>query len=231
MTLNSVLGAAAIAAVCGVFGTANATTVTSGDISVVLGTPQPTEPQIFLDAATTVTSATGHVGSQGGDPGTPLISFVTDINSDFANGYSTISGSAQQSVIKSLTVSVPTGWFFTDLEFATLKGNQVTVTGMDGGTTVGTYSNDSLGTGLINWLTLAINGKEFTSLIITSSDGFDQLKQFNISGLEQVCPEGVICNHQSAVPLPAAVWLMGSILGGGAGAGAWRRRKQRAKAA
>lgn len=32
-------------------------------------------------------------------------------------------------------------------------------------------------------------------------------------------------------PLPAAVWLMGSILGGGAGVGAWRRRKQRAKVA
>jgi len=32
------------------------------------------------------------------------------------------------------------------------------------------------------------------------------------------------------VPLPAAVWLMGSVLGGGAGFGAWRRRR-RAKAA
>jgi hypothetical protein len=32
-------------------------------------------------------------------------------------------------------------------------------------------------------------------------------------------------------PLPAAVWLMGTVLGGGAGVGAWRRRKQRAKVA
>jgi hypothetical protein len=31
-------------------------------------------------------------------------------------------------------------------------------------------------------------------------------------------------------PLPAAVWLMGTILGGGAGVGAWRRRKQRVAA-
>jgi hypothetical protein len=31
-------------------------------------------------------------------------------------------------------------------------------------------------------------------------------------------------------PLPAAVWLMGTILGGGAGVGAWRRRKQKIKA-
>jgi hypothetical protein len=36
---------------------------------------------------------------------------------------------------------------------------------------------------------------------------------------------------QNEAPLPAAVWLMGSILGGGAGVGAWRRRKQRTKAA
>jgi hypothetical protein len=38
--------------------------------------------------------------------------------------------------------------------------------------------------------------------------------------------------HQNGdTPLPAAVWLMGTILGGGAGVGAWRRRKQRAKVA
>ena len=36
----------------------------------------------------------------------------------------------------------------------------------------------------------------------------------------------------TVTPLPAAVWLMGSILGGGAGVGAWRRRrKQNAKTA
>ena len=37
--------------------------------------------------------------------------------------------------------------------------------------------------------------------------------------------------HQGETPLPAAVWLMGTILGGGASVGAWRRRKQRAKLA
>jgi len=35
----------------------------------------------------------------------------------------------------------------------------------------------------------------------------------------------------SQVPLPAAVWLMGSILGGGAAVSAWRRRKQSVKVA
>jgi hypothetical protein len=38
-------------------------------------------------------------------------------------------------------------------------------------------------------------------------------------------------NPVNAVPLPAAVWLMGSILGGGAGFGAWRKRKERAQRA
>ncbi len=30
----------------------------------------------------------------------------------------------------------------------------------------------------------------------------------------------------ASTPLPAAIWLMGSVLGGGAGFGAWRKRKQ-----
>ncbi len=37
--------------------------------------------------------------------------------------------------------------------------------------------------------------------------------------------------QQLTTPLPAAVWLMGSILGGGAGVRAWRKRKREAKAA
>jgi hypothetical protein len=41
-----------------------------------------------------------------------------------------------------------------------------------------------------------------------------------------------VTNHQGGeTPLPAAVWLMGTILGGGAGVGAWRRRRQRTKVA
>ena len=33
------------------------------------------------------------------------------------------------------------------------------------------------------------------------------------------------------VPLPATVWLMGSVLGGGAGLGAWRKRRKKEKQA
>jgi hypothetical protein len=36
--------------------------------------------------------------------------------------------------------------------------------------------------------------------------------------------------NQNETPLPAAVWLMGSILGGGAGVRAWRKRKKGAQA-
>jgi hypothetical protein len=36
---------------------------------------------------------------------------------------------------------------------------------------------------------------------------------------------------QNEVPLPAAVWLMGSVLAGGFGVGSWRRRKKRANPA
>jgi hypothetical protein len=231
MTLNRVLGAAAIAAACGVFGTAHATSVTTGDIQVNLGGGS-TETQIFLDSNSSTLVGTGHVGSQSGDPGTPVITFTVDQAASFANGFADISAlPPSDGVYKSLTISVPTGWFFTDMDFSTHKANQVTFTAMNGSTVVGTYSNDAVGNNDADWLLVAISGNELTSLILTSTDGFDQIKQFEISGLEQVCPEGVICNHQSAAPLPAAVWLMGSILGGGAGAGAWRRRKQRAKTA
>jgi hypothetical protein len=198
---------------------AQATTiVTTGDISVTLGNPQPAEPHIFFDAATNTQTGVGHVGSQTGDAGTSVVNFTnTGVNVDFANGYSTISPSAQGGLFNSLTVSVPTGWFFTDLEFSTLKGNQVTVTGFDGATQVGSYSNDSIGTGLEAWLVLAINSKDFTSLVITSSDGFTQMKEFAISGLQQVCTVNCTTGGGGAgeTPIPAALPLLGSVLGGG----------------
>ena len=211
---------------------AHATTVTSGDISVILGNPQPAEPHIFFDAATNTATGVGHVGSQTGDAGTPLIAFTnTGVNVDFANGYSTITPSSKDDpVFKSLTVSVPTGWFFTDLEFGTLKGNQVTITGKNGATTVGTYSNDAVGTGLEAWLVLAINSKTFTSLVITSSDGFTQMKEFAISGL-QACTTNCQTTGgggEGTTPIPAALPLFGSVLGGGLLFSRLRRKRRAA---
>jgi hypothetical protein len=203
------------------------TVVTTGDITVTLGNPQPNETALYLDLNASTTSGSGHVGSQTGLPGSPIVSFMTNVNAKFANGVADISA-LQNSTIGSLTVSVPTGWFFTDLEFSTLKGNQVSLTAYNGATVVGTYSNDSIGNGLEAFLLMAINGKELTSLVIASSDGFDELKQFAISGLQQVCT--VNCGPgpgPGVTPLPGALAMFGSAMAAAAGIGGWRRRRHR----
>lgn len=174
---------------------------TTGNIQVTIGNPQPAETKIFLNAAPDTNAATGQVGSQMGDPGTPTVNFLSDNpNTDFANGFSTIAPHNPAGLINSLTFSVPTGWFFTDLEFSTLKGNSVNFTAMDGNTVIGTYSNDNVGAGLTAWLTESINAAVMTALVIASTDGFTQLKEFEISGLQQFV----------ATPVPNAALLFGT---------------------
>jgi hypothetical protein len=207
---------------------AQAVTVT-GDISVN-DPPAATETKIYLDLNASTASGTGHVGSQGGDPGTPPISFVTDVNAKFANGFADIS--ALDSVITTLTVSVPTGWFFTDLEFSTHKAGDVSITAKNGATIIGTASATGLGNGEVGWLVQAINSKEFTSLVLTSAiDGFDQIKQFEISGLAEACTGD--CNGGGpglATPLPAALPLFAGGLGV-MGLLGWRKKRKAAAAA
>src|SRR5689334_1646963 len=179
MTRCIALGAAVIAAaVC--FGhTSSAWAVSlsvSGDISVNPAT-SPSETKIYLDSGTTA-AGTGHIGSQTGDAGTPPVSFVTDVVSTFANGFADISA-PKDGVISSLTISVPTGWVFTDLDFSTHKASDVTITAKNGANVVGSAVATGLSNGDIHWLVVATNSAEFTSFVLTSNDGFDQLKQFS----------------------------------------------------
>jgi hypothetical protein len=226
-----VLGALAIAAASMAGNHAQATSVTTGDISVTLTNVNLTT--IFLDDATGVLTSTGHVGSQAGDPGTPVITFVTDQLADFASGTATIKSSSNSALYTSITVSVPTNWSFTQLAFSTLKGNDVTFTGKSGATTVGTYTDDNVGNGDTKWLMEAINGKSFTSIIIGAVDGFDQTKQYEIgiAGLVYIDPNctGPNCGPNPGpgeAPIPGAAFLMGSVIATGAGFGAWRRRRR-----
>ena len=199
-------------------GAAQASTVTSGNLSVVLGNPQPTETQIFLDSDTDTTLGTGHPGSQ---TATPLISFSTDVGVDLASGNATITPSLAQT-FNSLTVSMPAGWTFDDLEFSTLGAEQVTVTASNGGT----YSNDGLGNGLQAFLVNATSGTFFTWLTIASSDGFDQIKQFAISGL--TCPTCGPAPGPGTTPIVGSVTLFTSGLGL-LGVLGWRRKKRLAR--
>ena len=187
-----------------------AATVTTGDISVALGQAAQ-EPHIFLDANIGTTN-TGHVGSQTGDPGTPAITFTSLVAVDVKNGFSSIDAiGGGNAVFNSLAVSVPTGFVFTDLVFDTLKNTDITITGFLNAAFVGSYSNNALPNGLNEFLTMAINGSAFTSLVLTSATGFSQIKQFEISGVSQV-------------PLPGALVLFGSGL---VGLGVLSRRRKK----
>jgi hypothetical protein len=84
------------------------------------------------------------------------------------------------------------------------------------------YSNAALGTGISGTpdITIIING--FLGGSPASSVFYSQN---NFSPTLTTSGAASIIEQQSPVPLPAAVWLFGSVLAGGAGFGSWRRRK------
>jgi hypothetical protein len=180
-----------------------------GSISVTLGTPIPNETDIFLKAAT----GTSFVGNVGANNGPALVSFISPQTVDAANGFATFSSNPNNSVFNQLTISVPTGFVFNDLSFGTLKATDLEVTASNGAS----FSINDLGSGLNQFLALATNGSEFTSVILHSNSGFSQIKQIQISGL-------------TATPLPGALALLGPVLGLGYCFG-FRRRRQRVLAA
>ena len=237
-TRQVITGAFAGAALFAMTAAAQASTTTTGDIQVNLGGGS-TEVAIFLNNATGVLTSTGQVGSNAGLPGTPVVTFTSSIASDFANGAATIKASDNQAVITSLTFSVPTGFFFTDALFSTLGSTSIEITAFNGrngaptgGTQVGQFTADGadVPNGNTSWLTVALNGKLMDTIVITTfaeGDGFDQLKQFNISGLVSCGPTGSGCAPvpTNEVPLPATLPLFA------AGAGmlgllGWRRKKR-----
>jgi hypothetical protein len=207
-------------------GVTQAAIIESGNIDVILGNPQPTETAINLnnDNSGTTNVGTGVPATVGG---IPIITFQTDVNATFASGNATIKPAS--GTIGSLTFSVPTGFFFTDIEFGAQGSDHITITAFNGLNVVGTYSNDDVlqgANGLEAFLTLATNGALFTSIVIASDLGFTELKQFAISGLVSCGPTGSGCAPvPNAVPLPGALPLFA------AGAGllgflGWRRKKR-----
>ena len=87
--------------------------------------------------------------------------------------------------------------------------------------TVDTHSTDTL--------------NQFLATLLASSDGTNSIFAADVSSAitGKTGAIGFILSqggHQNETPLPAAVWLMGTVLGGGAGFGAWRKRKKAANA-
>lgn len=211
-------------------GVAQATTATNGDIVVSLTTPSPKPGEVSInlnnDNSGTTNVGTGVPATVGG---IPLITFTADVNVTFASGDATIKPALNGGTIGSLTVSVPTGFFFTDLQFSEQGSDSIFIQAFNGVTPVGDYTNTDVlqgANGLQAFLTLGANsGVLFTSIVI-SGGAFTELKQFFISGLVNCGPTGSGCAPvPNAVPLPAALPLFA------AGAGllgfvGWRRKRR-----
>lgn len=167
-----------------------------------------TEEMIFLDAAL-ASSITGHVGSQS-DSRLVTFSSTTDML-NAANGFSTIK--ADDGYLNNITITAP-GYWFEDLIFSVnIAPNQnddlsITATDKSGGSD--TFANWTSQSDWVNGnnriMAISTSGNLMQSVTINSNIGFesfgglDQLKQTEISGFV------------SAVPVPAAVWLLGSSL-------------------
>jgi hypothetical protein len=188
---------------------AQAATVSLTEVS---GGPSSGEVSINLASATNSLTSTGLAG-------TTTISFSSTQLLDFANGNATISIHGA-GTFSNLTVSVPTGFTFTDLDFSALfpTGNtgNVTVTAENGATQVGAATATNVGPGLQELLFASNGPLAFTSVVIISGDTqFSQLKNFAISGL----------SGPNTVPLPGTFALLGTVLAGAAAVGKLRKRK------
>jgi hypothetical protein len=101
--------------------------------------------------------------------------------------------------------------------------NPITEFAFDGAGTLTLYSNSTLNKTLNNTanITIGINGWAYPP---ASSVWYSQ-PEFN----DTLTTSGGVTIHALAAPaetpLPAAVWLLGSVLAGGAGFGRWRKRK------
>jgi hypothetical protein len=162
------------------------------------------------EAAINLTGGAGLFSTTGTIAGGDVVDFSSTQQVDFANGVATVSVHGN-GTFSNLTVSVPTGFTFSDIDFGALftggTGGTVTATDQSGSST-----STTIGSGLQE-LVLTSSGA-LTSLTLSSPTGFSQLKQFEISGL-------------TATPLPAALPLFA----GGLGLMGFLARRRKAKAA
>ncbi|MFO1089321.1 MAG: hypothetical protein U1E46_07040 [Hyphomicrobiales bacterium] len=186
---------------------------TVGDLNVYVKNagctfPPQTESSINLSNATSTTSTTGT--STGG----VTVSFTSTETFKAANGNAVITPTTTTGALSNLTVSVPTGYTFTDLLFnvnlatsgagSTKQVFPLSVSSTTGGPV--SYSSGTLGNGQ-NTI-LALSSTPISSLVITSLlsgiGGITNISNFSISGLAPI----------SNIPLPPAALLFGTALGG-----------------
>ncbi len=196
------------------------------------------EQKIYLTDGTGVFTGFGNIGSNAACPVSgPCVNFTSSSLLDLSNGGATIKPNG--TTYHDLTITVP-GYTFGDFLFGVqLQKNQIgdstplydlkiTANGTGGELGHANLINPTVdNSGVLSFLVLA-NSTSITSLVLTSTFGiagvygFDQTKDFNISDVNPLCND---CAPPPSTPLPAAVWLMGTILAGGAGVRRWRRRR------
>ena len=207
MKTRRILAIAFVAIAAISFGSAaRASVFVGGNLTVDTKDPGFIEHQIFLDSTNPqaeITTSLGHVDSQNG---TPAITFQASSFVDFASGGALVA--AHDTPYQTLLLTIQAGWTFNDLVFRVLDQSSFTIKSSDGSLVA--ISGGSNGAERY----FAVSSSQITSLLFTSTDGgFSQIKNFQISGLEQV----------TAVPEPST-WAM-MILGfAGVGFMAYRRR-------
>ena len=193
--------------------------------------PNLNESQIFLQN-NNGTTVFGNVGSQNG---LPVVNFTSTSTLDPANGFANIKD-AGGGTYANLTVTIP-GYGFGDLLFDTQINDvnnlvNLTIAAYNGVNLLGslTLNGDPLKKSADqSWLVLAEGNAIITSVLLTSTTGFNETKHFQVSELQTVtCTDGSCVPNPGPgeTPIPGAAFLMGSVLAGGAGFGAWRRRRR-----
>jgi hypothetical protein len=187
----------------------------------------PSEDKIYLDKGVGNT-VTGNVGSPSG---ATIVDFSSkhklDATNGFKNGEVTGAGHDKKdsSIFHRLNISVP-GFTFEDLMFnVDLLENKLDESDL----TIKVYGANNTLLDILKWkgdpdkwgkdgltfLLFDTLGSTITSIVLFSRSGFEDISHFRISDL--VDPP--------ATPLPAAVWLFGTVLAGAAGIGCWRKRR------
>lgn len=204
-------------------GAANASTVYPGtDVDWTIGSPLDSLTKIYLDQTLSSNSVTGHVGSQTSLVEVDFTSTTTSLQS--GSGWATIKAADTSMDVKDLLVTPDI--LFDALRFSLNMPSQstddvkLTVVFSDDTSEDRDFTccggGDELGNGENKILVESTGSLLMKSLRISGLDnlfgGFDQVKQFGISGPDV-----------PAVPVPAAVWLFGTALIGFVGMS--RRRK------
>jgi len=191
------------------------------------------ELSVDLDNATNVHTATGEVGSPAA-----TANFASTSAIDAANGHATIKANAHNAVYHDLTITLSpddnyTG-AFDDLVFGVqldkpegsnpfdLTIQAFNVSSLLGSLTLSSNDNpandDFKQSSDMSFLVLGENAHLITKVVLSSTSGFKDTKQFAFSGL-QATPE--------PVPLPASALLLGPALGGLGFLSRLRRKKVR----